>query len=630
MVKGVGDVDGIRWERLPIKISGISDGRTEAGIARIMMPVWPEEAESQELFEFSVSRLVRRTKPDSKGGVRNHMIMLAGGPGQKGTFYFKNGKRFLGLIRSNSVALYHPSHRGTGKSSKFASSDADLSDVIKALQEKHSDANGLQLQSITVRNAAWDIVRLAELIKRGPDWIEGKSQLVLYGCSYGGLWATRVTNLRPDLFDWILLNSPFTTKYFWDPHQDRDLLKACQDDGHCRRQLGDPVENLRNAVSHVGQEQFNPCTAYFHSSFANLVDGKYDPELPRSHQQLRAFIASLGKSGPPQIMTGMAFINHMYKCPDVERFKLAFASVIGQHYFNAHDLSMEEIRERFKERRLRNLIKASKLEEAEDQEGQEDPDDLLVNLGRGNSVNDLVNLFILGQEMYGLAEDKPPALCQHPSPFGLANLCGAYPLYKKRWNKLMAGLNVPLTLKPDPDRYSPIKSSKGNLIIFHGALDAVTPLPAVEKFFHDCQVAFKRLLVQKNLGHGALFLSPCVDEVMDQIFEGSTSLESDLCLASEAFFNAPDWTFAETPLLGDLIWLKEPEAAPALPKTPIYTLTGWHESELSSEGHWEWSQTKSLIGWALIGFAVSFLASTALIYSIIFLRRIFRRERPTL
>lgn len=569
----------ITWEPL----SGVHVPQGVTGHrASLNLPVYPEDpTKPHDNFGFSVNRLVRGSAPKA------HVIMLAGGPGQKGTLYLKMSENVLGMM-SGDVALYLPSHRGTGKSGKPTGSE------FAYLNDQNKLPNSVPLDSITVQNAAWDIIKLALAIKAGPSFKPGH-QIMLYGCSYGGLWATRAINLAPGLFDAALLNSPFVIRNFWDPLNDRDVLEACRKNSFCNAQVNGNPEGIRNAISHLGNPSFNECSKAFHDELATrqeFASTRGNDDSDRHQQRMAGFINGVFKVGPKATMAGIAFVNHMYKCPDPAAFKRVLPTVFTLPFFSPDNTSMAE-----------GLP-------------EEDDEPLLDSFGDGSSLHALVNMFVLGHEVYDLRSGHVPEICAAQSPLGLFNLCSSYWAYRRHWSQHFSGHNPPTS----NIKMNTISSKKTRVIIFQGAMDSLTALPGVEQFYKDMSVPGKHLVVQKNLGHSGLFKSRCAKYVFNEFLGRSPAFVTDMCVTLQNW-RRPDWSLKKHPGMSEF-WLKDPSKCRPLPTEPLRSATGYPSIRLNRNPQWSTTQTINSV------FAISLvLGSLVVLISSLVVLGIWTRRR---
>lgn len=559
----------ISWEPL----SGVALPQGVTGHrASVQLPIYPEDtAKSNDTFGFSVSRLVRGSSPKA------HVIMLAGGPGQKGTLYLKMSESVLSLIPGD-VALYLPSHRGTGKSGKPTRSE------FSYVNDQNKLPNSIPLDSITVQNAAWDVIKLALSIRAGPTFKPGH-RIMVYGCSYGGLWATRAINLMPGLFDSALLNSPFVLRNFWDPLNDRDVLEACRKNSFCNSQVNENPEGIRNAISHLGNPNFNACSKAFHEELAtrqefSSIRGNDDADPYQ--QRMAGFINGVFKVGPKATMAGIAFVNHMYKCPDAAEFMRVLPTVFTLPFFSPDNTSMAD---------------AAELSDTDEP--------LLDSFGDGTSLHALVNMFVLGHEVYDLKSGYVHEICAAQSPFGLFNLCSSYWAYRRHWKQHFSNQH-PLT---SSIKMNSISTQKTRVLIFQGAMDSLTALPGVEQFYKDMSAPSKRLIVQKNLGHSGLFKSRCAKYVFSEFLGRSPAFITDMCVTLQNW-RRPDWSLKKHPGMSEF-WLKDPRKCRPLPTEPLRSATGYPSIRLSRQPQWATTQTINSI------FAIAIVLGTAVILAVV-------------
>lgn len=578
----------IKWQPRKTK----APAGLQAAIATLSLPVFPGTGRL-DVFDYSVTRL-------SSGRPVNHIILLAGGPGQKGSSISEKVGQFSEDFGPDFV-LYAPDHRGTGKSGKFAGANRHgLSSDLREL----SKAGVLPIESITIENAAWDVVALAEMIKRDAGWLP-ESKLVLLGCSYGGIWGSRAVNLRPELFDWLFLNSALVASAFWDPVRDRELLRACAEDTFCHAQMGGNVDGLRNAMTYLADPSFNECTRRFHQMVGLAPEreaGETDPSrVLQSYQNLlSALVLKLIKSGPLGSRPGLAFIKNMYQCHHPEVFGSLLAAVMEMAYASGLAVEASEM--------VSMLLS---------------DDDSMNILGDGQAVSTLINVYMIGNELYDFSA-PPPAECAARVPLGLFSLCSSYWSYKKNWERSFAELP-----KSRPARSleaaTRISSSRTKVLVFQGALDPITPLPALEKYYAGLRVPYKRMVVHRNYGHVGVFSSPCSKYILGELLHGGSTAWTDLCVVMENRRRL-DWSFENIGL--GLLWAEDPSRAVSLPTRPNLQYSIPFRTTLSLKSDWDSRQTTGVLLWAaaIVGVAAAGLGLLLAVVLVVRRRRASRAE----
>jgi pimeloyl-ACP methyl ester carboxylesterase len=482
--------------------------------------------------------------------------MLAGGPGQKGTFYLSRAAGFVEHIRDDFV-LYFPTHRGIGRSGKLAKSGMWATGELNG-----SESKGIPpIRSVTVTNAAWDVVELAKAIKAGSDFL-GDSRLFLYGCSYGALWGTRVLQLAPrGFFTAFLMNSPFVVKNFMDVRNDRDFIASCERSPFCKAQLDGQPERIRNVVSWVGNPEFNGCTAALHALMERLDIGGGDVPLaePKSYSRLLLFLRKMLFDGVQSSMATVPLLVQLYKCPSVPQFEEKVMPVLA---------TMASAW----------AGPAKPATHGDDPVMPERPvhgDEVLHRLGNGSSINALVNVHVMATELYSMRDGRTPEECQAACPYGLLTDCPIYRQYKGHFDRLLAKHAV----SPDPLRLAPLDAGPTKIVIYHSAMDTNTALPAVEAFFNDIRVdagrtgGSKALHVSLTREHSGLLYGRCTGFIFDEFLRDGSGHFTDLCLQVENALG-PDWEFNSKPAFKAWwIPMELNQKLPELPALPDLTVT---------------------------------------------------------
>jgi len=140
---------------------------------------------------------------------RGQLWLLNGGPGGPGTQLAFLLPRFAGALPD--LDLYLPDHRGTGGSGRLGCGEAEAPESALGVaigdaewptcaQEARS-AYGGTLAQFTVTSAGRDVLALIEATRNAGD------QVLLYGVSYGTLWADRILRLDEGTIDAAVLDS---------------------------------------------------------------------------------------------------------------------------------------------------------------------------------------------------------------------------------------------------------------------------------------------------------------------------------------------------------------------------------------------------------------------------------------
>lgn len=185
-----------------------------------------------------------------EGSARTKQLwMLAGGPGSSGLLY--EGRAELLVEQDDTLEIYMPDHRGTGKSSRLGCSkqESELSTYgfylapgeWKPCFEAVDAQWGADLDAFNVTNSAYDVGVLLESARR-----PGATAFV-YGASYGTFWGHRYLQLFPHQADGVILdaivppNGSLARQDIDADESSDDLFQACIDDPTCGPKLdGDP------------------------------------------------------------------------------------------------------------------------------------------------------------------------------------------------------------------------------------------------------------------------------------------------------------------------------------------------------------------------------------------------------
>ncbi len=235
----------LEWEGCPDEIGG-----PQVDCARLEVPVdW-----SREDLETTVVLLRRIRAPDSQG---DQVWLLDGGPGFAGDSFLDPS--FVELVHAAGVDLYIPSHRGTLDRSRLNCPDQTAPDseagpwirgeewdaCVRHLREEW----GQGLDSFGSTSAARDVTYAMGLN-------ETAERRLLFGGSYGTLWAQRTLLAGAELIDAAWLDSVVDLEGSLervDEHADaamENLLAACSEEDDCARMFtGEPLEQARQAIA---------------------------------------------------------------------------------------------------------------------------------------------------------------------------------------------------------------------------------------------------------------------------------------------------------------------------------------------------------------------------------------------
>lgn len=233
----------IEWE--PCSADSDENTGDDALCATIPVPLdWNDP--NGDTIDFFVKKLPAAMPP-----ARGQLWLLNGGPGY-------SGADFEGRFIAQSVDIYLPDHRGTGRSSRLACPDAETAgsssgiavdqSEIAACVQPLVDTWGDKLSGFTTTQAARDI---GEVIRatRGPDDV-----LFLYGASYGSEWANRYLQLYPTdptgvIFDGVAIGATLDKIDAWENDLGQRWMGFCGDDALCSSKLGpDPWATMTETL----------------------------------------------------------------------------------------------------------------------------------------------------------------------------------------------------------------------------------------------------------------------------------------------------------------------------------------------------------------------------------------------
>lgn len=234
----------IAWEKCSLE-TGKSDGRAEC--ANVEVPLdW--NAPEGKKTTFFVKRVLGNAKAP-----RQQLWLLQGGPGGAG-----DGLEPLAAqvaARDDSVDIYIPDHRGTGRSAyldcpatrKSGGSKFEF-DACAREATKIWGADGLA--TFTTTTAARDVGYVIDKSR------EKDQKVHVYGVSYGTYWAQRYLQLFPTQPTAVTLDSvcqsgicSMSKIAYWFDVVAKKYLGECAQDAFCAEKMGaDPVAKVKAAI----------------------------------------------------------------------------------------------------------------------------------------------------------------------------------------------------------------------------------------------------------------------------------------------------------------------------------------------------------------------------------------------
>lgn len=233
----------VEWHDCPLNSNQMNGDGAECAVIKVPLD-WSDP--DGEKIDFFVKRLLAENQPS-----RGQLWFLNGGPGY-------SGADFEGLYQAGSIDIYLPDHRGVGRSSRlscldgesdsspggYVITDEELPACVEAMKEEWGD----KLDHFTITNAARDVGEVIRATKRPDD------DIVIYGGSYGSIWADRLMVLYPGeqaavALDAIATNAPLDRMDEWFNDLGQRWMAACGADAFCSSKLGpDPWATMTAAI----------------------------------------------------------------------------------------------------------------------------------------------------------------------------------------------------------------------------------------------------------------------------------------------------------------------------------------------------------------------------------------------
>ncbi len=239
------------WAGLDIEwvaCSDDSDDPTGDGALCATIPVpldWDDP--TGDSIDFFVKKLPAAMQP-----ARGQLWLLNGGPGY-------SGADFEGRFVAQTLDLYLPDHRGTGRSSRLSCPEAEKAGSSSGIAVDQSEIAGCvqplvdtwgdKLSGFTTTQAARDIGEVIRATRGAED------VLFLYGASYGSEWANRYLQIYPEdptgvIFDGVAIGSTFDKLDGWENDLAERWMGFCGQDALCSSKLGpDPWATMTETLA---------------------------------------------------------------------------------------------------------------------------------------------------------------------------------------------------------------------------------------------------------------------------------------------------------------------------------------------------------------------------------------------
>jgi pimeloyl-ACP methyl ester carboxylesterase len=233
----------IVWEKCPLETGGAG---TRAECANVEVPLdW--NAPDGKKVTFFVKRVL-----GNGNGPRQQLWLLQGGPGGAGDGLEPLAQEVM--ARDDSVDIYIPDHRGTGRSAYLdcpATMKSRGFDMEKCATEAENIWGKGTLATFSTTTAARDVGYVIEKSR------EKDQKVHVYGVSYGTYWAQRYLQLFPKQADAVTLDSlcqsglcSLSKNSYWFDVVGKKYLAECAEDAFCKEKLGaDPVATVKASIA---------------------------------------------------------------------------------------------------------------------------------------------------------------------------------------------------------------------------------------------------------------------------------------------------------------------------------------------------------------------------------------------
>lgn len=402
-----------------------------------------------------------------------HMIVLAGGPGQSISVWYDDLYN-LARIAGPLTVIYLLEHRGVGKSECLFEDESWKIPGEVAQRMLRSGTTGDMYSTIQV---AMDVVSLGtDISAQYPG-----TNLILMGVSYGGIVASKAVKFAPDLFDWLVLDSPSMTFGRFSHDTDKFFWKNCLDHKNCRKH-GVSSEWMSYVYDQVLSGQVkNECTmkGTLNDQLQNLFRGEA--------------ICNNGRYYHPA-MLAVPILLHAFHCPDPHFFDCLTSKLLQKTDF---------------------------------------PD--AWSTGKRYMLNGFINALITSCEIFKFPlGSELPIECEEQKT--ITDQCRIFKSYKENLYPCIAAAQY----APDVDEKS-IGSNHTGIVLLVGEMDIITPPGASITWLASSSARRKVLLKYKNFGHALLPDSPCGDMLFEALRTNSIHrLKRCIELANR---KSLDWNF---------------------------------------------------------------------------------------
>lgn len=423
----------------------------------------------------------------TKGGAKTHLIMLPGGPGQSETILERHLQAIADYV-GGSVAIYAVDMRGVGQSQAVVPM-GDLTWTTRI--ESIAQSAPFPLGTITLSNAARDVLRLAEAIKASPEFTSG-SRLSLFGVSFGATWAYRTIQLDDTVFDAALFDGILAFNGLFNPDNDESLLENCDRHPYCKLQFGGDAKTIHTMIKEILNPTMNSCTGTLDNVISKMKNQSLSKEY-RFAELLMPWVEGAKNIGKRyhSSQIAMAFIKATHLCHNPTAYKEIITEIAS---LGSHSGAMARAAD------------ASKM-------------------------NMLVNNLLFAGEPYNLASGLDPSCNGRPT---LTYTCMSQFVYKVNYEQSFKKYTAPRdpiwTKKP---------GGKTKLYFVHGKLDLVSPYKAATQLAASVG---GRVFSYDNLGHSLISEGSCARSIFREFLLGKAPSAANTCLKTTN--SAPlDWTF---------------------------------------------------------------------------------------
>lgn len=472
--------------------------------------------------------------------IRNHVVLIQGGPGQHLETLASHIPTMAKQLNS-PTAFYITDVRGSGRSGEcFPPNNKSFFKSIKKINQR----SPVPLTEIITNNVCRDYFSLIRNIMDDKIYQPGCSRISLYGVSFGASIVYRMLQKEkewnpqlPSQFHAAIMDSMVAPTGFLLPENDEEIIQNCANHPFCSTMFeGDPERVIPLMLRSIADSTYNACSRIL----MKIVTSRRRHMRPINALRLLLIPlldgdALLGKQYH-SVQWALMFIRATFRCADLKVYKEEFIpNLLGM--IQCGDVSQEGKRRATSgKRELPAFVNSSSS-----------PASGATCKGPKSKINLLVNLLLFNVDAFDIVGNNGihHEECQEDKlDASLTHQCDQYETVMPFYEILL-----PYLQKRDPIASLPLNTMT-NVYFIHGGLDLMTPLKPVRELFELIQAPKKRLLIYPSSGHAIETGGACSRCLLREALLEDDAGITDECMRIQDY--PLDWTFKESPELRKL------------------------------------------------------------------------------